>query len=173
MCMMGCIRTVTPHVQNVDHGDASISLLVSPIGGCMADHDVQSRLYTRRRESVSAARQDARAILSGWACGHLSDDVALVVTELVTNALTHAHLPCDRRIAVTYRHTRSHLRVCVSDPGRGLPTRRAGGLDDEHGHGLVLVDALADRWGVARRTVGKIVWTLFLIQPTSPERWTP
>ncbi|MEU7035542.1 ATP-binding protein [Streptomyces sp. NPDC046237] len=80
-----------------------------------------------------------------------------VVAELATNAATHGRVAGRnfRLVLVTQEDT---LRIEVTDTrGHDLPQLRA--QDGESGRGLLLVDALADRWGVDLGPVPcKIVW---------------
>lgn len=83
---------------------------------------------------------------------------ALLLSELVTNALRHGSPP-GREIAVTLERTAGLLRLEVEDAGDYLPRPRTPDLEDECGRGLTLVAALADDWGVAPRLgPGKRVW---------------
>jgi anti-sigma regulatory factor (Ser/Thr protein kinase) len=80
----------------------------------------------------------------------------LLVTELVTNAVRHARAP---QVDVLVRVGPSGVRVEVADPGPGFePAPRQEGHGAEGGWGLVLVDRLADRWGVARGDGRTRVW---------------
>lgn len=80
------------------------------------------------------------------------DDAKLLVSELVTNAIRHARSP----VQVTVRDHGGRLRVEVADESvRPLVYRE--GLQ-EGGRGLLLLDALADRWGVDHHSHGKTVW---------------
>jgi anti-sigma regulatory factor (Ser/Thr protein kinase) len=85
------------------------------------------------------------------------EDLRLVVSELVANAVLHAGLHPAQRIGVRLRLCPDHLRVEVEDPGRGFRPRPARGPDAPDGRGLFIVARLARDWGVARgeRTV---VW---------------
>jgi anti-sigma regulatory factor (Ser/Thr protein kinase) len=86
------------------------------------------------------------------AAGHL-------VAELATNAATHGRLPGrDFRLALLDRRTA--LRIEVTDTrGNELPRHRPPAPDAESGRGLLLVEALADRWGVQLGPVPrKTVW---------------
>lgn len=76
-----------------------------------------------------------------------------------TNAMLHGSLR-DRLIRVRIVLTGSVLRIEVSDPrSERLPSPRPhGGGRPVRGRGLLLVGALADRWGLAPRTVGKTVY---------------
>jgi anti-sigma regulatory factor (Ser/Thr protein kinase) len=79
----------------------------------------------------------------------------LLVSELVTNAVRHAGSTLTVAVAIG----RAAVRVEVRDRSPRLPAlRESTGGDDEWGRGLVLVDALASRWGAERLPSGKRVW---------------
>ncbi|MFJ8049711.1 ATP-binding protein [Streptomyces luteogriseus] len=85
-----------------------------------------------------------------------SDAVALVVAELAANAVTHGCVP-GRDFELRLSLVDGSVRVDVTDTHSGPPSppgprgvARPGSLD-EHGRGLVLVAALADRWEVLER----------------------
>ncbi|MFD3941220.1 ATP-binding protein [Streptomyces sp. NPDC058579] len=133
-------------------------------------------------EAVRGARKFTRATLAQWDLTERFDDVALVVSELVTNALRHA-LPSESTpdYAPEYgsdegRNTppvRLHLMrwtsrlVCaVRDPSHKSPETRSRDEDfaAESGRGLFLVDSFSDSWGwhpLAGTLQGKVVWALF------------
>jgi anti-sigma regulatory factor (Ser/Thr protein kinase) len=85
------------------------------------------------------------------------DDVLLLVTELVTNAVRHAGVGPDGLLRMEFRLWPQSVRVDVTDPGidfaRIRPRSSGSG-----GWGLVLVDRIASDWGVGRRTSGTCVW---------------
>ncbi|MFJ5224371.1 ATP-binding protein [Streptomyces sp. NPDC088400] len=86
------------------------------------------------------------------------ETAALLLSELVTNALRHGSPP-GREIAVSLHRYDGLLRMEVEDAGDFLPRPRTPGLDDECGRGLALIAALSDDWGVApRQGPGKRVW---------------
>ena len=82
------------------------------------------------------------------------DTVALLVSEVATNALVHG--AGDVEVKVVRRGDR--LRVEVSDGSPQLPRPRHVGPDAEGGRGLALVDALAVAWGTEPSPTGKVVW---------------
>ncbi|MET9435924.1 ATP-binding protein [Streptomyces sp. NPDC006551] len=115
--------------------------------------------FRRERRSVPLAREFARKALTDWGLDVRTDDVLLCVSELATNALLHG-VPPGRGYRLHLRLERpGPLRVEVHDSGDGTPHRREP--SDESGRGLLLVEALADRWGVGERNPGKIVWCEF------------
>ena len=71
----------------------------------------------------------------------------LVVNELVTNALLHACMAGDS-ISVEVSLIGDRIRGQVCDPGRGFERPGAPPLDATSGRGLMLVDGLAESWGI-------------------------
>lgn len=75
--------------------------------------------------------------------------VLLLVTELVSNSVRHAGLHEVETIRLSARSEPGLVRVSVSDHGRGFaPEQASAAAGDHHGFGLLLVERLADRWGV-------------------------
>jgi anti-sigma regulatory factor (Ser/Thr protein kinase) len=109
------------------------------------------------RAAVTApaqARAFARATCAeGRATGHL-DDVTLVVSELVTNAVLHGRGDVTLDVFVDDLA----VRVEVGDDGPTLARPHAAAPDGESGRGLLMVSRLALRWGVRRDGGGKVVW---------------
>lgn len=98
-------------------------------------------------------RRILRAGLTHWARLDLVDTAELLLTELVTNALRHGH-GCD--IGVRIYLQGDNLAIEVNDGSPHVPVPRCPGPDEENGRGLLLVEALADSWGVSPD--GRTTW---------------
>jgi anti-sigma regulatory factor (Ser/Thr protein kinase) len=120
----------------------------------------RDQFYARDRRSVPSARRSTWWALKYWGLAEWerADDVLLCVSELATNALVHG-VPPGRRFLLRVRYDGHAVRVEVHDSGDGLP--RVADEADEGGRGLLLVAALADKWGVGERSPGKVVWAEF------------
>jgi anti-sigma regulatory factor (Ser/Thr protein kinase) len=106
--------------------------------------------------AVRLARQVTRDALAAWHLGQLEEAAVLLVSELVTNAVRHAR--DTGAIGLELASTGTRLRVEIQD---GDPSwRQMGSLadGDESGFGFLVVDSLADRWGLRRVCAGKAVW---------------
>jgi len=90
----------------------------------------------------------------------LRDEVSLLVSEAVTNALLHSSSGHDHgTFTVVYVISRDRVRVEVHDHGApNVPRRRVHDLESVTGRGLELFDALADRWGYHGDERGRVVW---------------
>jgi anti-sigma regulatory factor (Ser/Thr protein kinase) len=108
-------------------------------------------------QSVRLARRLTRARLTDWAiAGDALDDVTLVVSELVTNAVLHA---TGDRIVCELRDGTERLRITVRDSGdSGSRSARAHGPEDERGRGLLLVTTVSSCWGSDDAGAGLAVW---------------
>ncbi|MER6674367.1 ATP-binding protein [Streptomyces sp. NPDC000983] len=108
--------------------------------------------------SPAQARRLTRARLTGWSiCEDTCDTAALVVSELVTNAIVHT---ASRHIVCELHDGDDLVRIAVRDqgcaPGEPHPAGQRG--DEEHGRGLLLVDALCHAWGAHEHGPGLLVW---------------
>ncbi|MEU1466622.1 ATP-binding protein [Streptomyces sp. NPDC005761] len=118
------------------------------------------RFFRRERRSVPAAREFVRSVLADWGFGEArADEVLVCVSELATNALVHGVPPGRGYKVMLWLRDGGQVRVEVHDSGDGEPGVREP--DGESGRGLVIVEALADRWGVGERVPGKVVWCEF------------
>ncbi|KAA6218301.1 ATP-binding protein [Streptomyces filamentosus] len=130
-----------------------------------------------RYEAVRGARKFTSRTLDEWELTSRFDDVALVVSELVTNALRHAvpdgagpDDPQGPPVRLHLMRWASRLVCAVRDPSRVSPEARGGEEDfsAESGRGLFLVESFSDSWGwhpLAGTLQGKVVWALFRVGP--------
>ncbi|MGW0010349.1 ATP-binding protein [Streptomyces tendae] len=117
--------------------------------------------FTAGAHSARHVRRIVRSYLCEWDLAELTDAVELGVTELLANVVRHVP---DRRCTLLLRRRTggdaSGVRVEVSDgsPRQPVPSAWVGD-DAEGGRGLMLLEAVADKWGVGRgRGGGKTVW---------------
>jgi anti-sigma regulatory factor (Ser/Thr protein kinase) len=104
---------------------------------------------------VSDVRSALREFLRRWGKPARADIAELLTSELVTNALVHT----DHDAIVTATLGPRGLRVEVRDFVGRRPEPRVPDADSgTNGRGLVLVQSLADAWGVRAHGVGKVVW---------------
>ncbi len=108
--------------------------------------------------SASRARAFVRGHLVDHGLSHLSDEIQLVVSELVTNALMHAQTP----LTVALRACEQSVLVEVRDGSSSGPRQRTARHLDTGGRGISIVDMLSRDWGVtAAPDGGKSVWATF------------
>jgi two-component sensor histidine kinase len=89
----------------------------------------------------------------------LIDDVVLVATELVTNAIRHGEPLSGGQVTVTWQVDGREVLIHVTDGGgSSQPRVRHPSPRETSGRGLALVEALADRWGVDDSANGTTVW---------------
>jgi hypothetical protein len=123
--------------------------------------------------SVGVARGFTLATLQGWGAQR-QEDIAIVVSELLTNAVRHASPQCGggaarRPIRLGLLQPGPFILCAVADTSLTPPLQRAPGCLAETGRGLQVIGALSDNWGYAtfatREDTGKVVWALFLNAP--------
>jgi anti-sigma regulatory factor (Ser/Thr protein kinase) len=140
--------------EQTDMPQPTVRILPRPIG-----HPGYTETLPREPESAAAARRLVRLSLAAWGLEALAEDGALVVSELVANAVQHA---CRESIRVTVtRPGPAHVRIGVVDFSKVPPRRRAAtdAGDAEDGRGLPIVEHLAAVWGTDPLPPwGKRVW---------------
>jgi anti-sigma regulatory factor (Ser/Thr protein kinase) len=132
-----------------------------------AQPPVTFRVFSQRlsatRRGARLARRLAVQQLDAWGIPYgcdLSDRVALIVAELAANAVLHGRVP-GRDMVLRLTHDGRRVRIEVADArGERLPQLPYAAVPDaDSGRGLLLVDALAIRWGVDTEPgPGKRVW---------------
>ncbi|MEV7284858.1 SpoIIE family protein phosphatase [Streptomyces sp. NPDC093252] len=146
-------------------GDDDVALLVLRRRGLDAPQTggrLQQHVAPGDPEALAEARHLIRAAVRAWGAVDRADDVELVADELITNALMHT----EGAAIVTLRvlgGAERRLRVEVEDTSSALPRRREAGTSGVSGRGLMLVDLMADVWGVEARGGGKCVWCEFAV----------
>ena len=116
-----------------------------------------SRRFPARAASVGQARRFLLGRLPEGRAGD-ADALVLMLSELATNAVCHAHTAFEVTVLVVPETCR--VLVEVTDAGGGRPTAQQPAADAPHGRGLHIVTTLADAWGIDERRdgPGKTVW---------------
>jgi anti-sigma regulatory factor (Ser/Thr protein kinase)/GAF domain-containing protein len=111
-------------------------------------------------QGVGYARRWVCEHLRGWGLDMLNDELEIMTSEVVTNALIHADSDVDLRLREYPDRVRLEARD--SDPMPPIPSpiviSGEASTQAEHGRGLLIVDALASQWGTSHSGRGKIVW---------------
>jgi len=124
--------------------------------------------------SVRAAREYVIATLQLWGVAERREDIAIVISELLTNALCHAvpppgHARPQRPVRIGLLQPGPCVLCAVTDPSKAAPVPQGLSPLAETGRGLRIVCALSDRWGyTALSDTGKVVWAVFTSPPTPP-----
>ncbi len=124
------------------------------------------KYFDAKPESVGLAREFTTAALTAWGLDGPADNIRLCVSELASNALVHGTEP-GHGFVVKLTGDDGFVRLEVHDsrnPRRDghRPHVRHPDLADTSGRGLLIVEMLADAWGVeSRQPFGKIVWSRF------------
>jgi len=150
-------------IMAVDASDATAELAMMTGASVLASLTIPGRA-----EHVSEARSLVRKAIGA---DNPAADVAILLTsEIVTNAVLHSN---SRRaggtILLLVTEISGGLRIEVTDNGSDLSTPVVrGDVYASDGHGLYLVQALADQWGYVRDRTGTTVW--FWLRSASPGR---
>jgi anti-sigma regulatory factor (Ser/Thr protein kinase) len=112
--------------------------------------------HERRFEPSPAAVSSAREFSTGAAgvSGPSREDVALITSELVTNAALHG----AGDVIVRVERGADNVRIAVFDDAPSHPNRLHPAPSSETGRGLGIVEMVADGWGVTPEGSGKWVW---------------
>jgi anti-anti-sigma regulatory factor len=111
-------------------------------------------------ESIPVGRWLVVRACEQWGLADAAVPAGQIATELVGNAVQHAGTPID--LVLTYLRPR-HLHIAVHDGSAQLPRPRTPESDDDHGHGLLVVEAFATAYGAIPTRDGKVVWASLLV----------
>ncbi|MFF2012980.1 SpoIIE family protein phosphatase [Streptomyces sp. NPDC058195] len=137
-----------------------VALLVlrrSPDPGSPRAPRLHQYIHQADPEGLSDARNIVRQALADWDMGELADDAELVTGELLVNVLLHTEGGAVLTLEVLPEPVR-RVRLSVQDRSSAWPRRRSPGETATSGRGLLLLDAVATRWGIEPRGEGKAVW---------------
>lgn len=136
-----------------DHPHDDVAFLIARTRALAPDH-VVSWEVPADPQAVHDARDKATRQLAAWGLEDIAFTTELIVSELITNAITHACGPISLRLI----HERT--LICeVSDASNTSPHLRRARNTDEGGRGLFLVAQVAQRWGTRYTETGKTIWT--------------
>ncbi|MET9297411.1 ATP-binding protein [Streptomyces sp. NPDC003077] len=113
--------------------------------------------FAPEKHLVGQVRRFGTAQLRRWNLSHLTETAELLISELVTNAVVHGKGP---DVCVSLAHAAGRLHIEVTDGSPHPPHLHHPGPDEEHGRGLLLVQALSHRWGTSED--GRQTWCTLL-----------
>ena len=121
------------------------------------DSPHRSAIVECDRVAPRTARAIATSALDEWNMLPIQDDVELVVSELVTNALGQGTMTA---FLIVFRSSTHEVEVAVWDDGPGLPQAQQHDPEAESGRSLLIVQARSNSWGCrpGRDGTGKVVW---------------
>ncbi|MEV0011462.1 SpoIIE family protein phosphatase [Streptomyces sp. NPDC047973] len=137
-----------------------VALLVlrrSPDVGSPSAPRLHQYIHQADPQGLSEARSIVRQALADWDLAALADDAELVTGELLVNVLLHTEGGAVLTLEVLPEPVR-RIRLSVQDRSSAWPRRRTPGETSTSGRGLLLLDAVAERWGIEPRGEGKAVW---------------
>ncbi|MFF0623952.1 SpoIIE family protein phosphatase [Streptomyces sp. NPDC004296] len=129
------------------------------------------RLHVHQADPAGTAevRSAVRRTLDQWRAGAVTHDVEVAASELIANALTHTESGALVSVELL-PGSPCRIRLEVEDRSSQWPRRRRPGETATSGRGLLLVEALADRWGAEPRGSGKALWCEFVVPDDPPGR---
>ncbi|MEV7616711.1 SpoIIE family protein phosphatase [Streptomyces sp. NPDC089799] len=109
-------------------------------------------------QRIAGARRQVRELLHDWADADQVDSAVLLVSEMLANVLTHTDGDALLVAEAAGELGARRFRVEVADSSDELPHKRHPGEMASSGRGVLLMEMLADRWGVDPRGAGKSIW---------------
>jgi anti-sigma regulatory factor (Ser/Thr protein kinase) len=119
----------------------------------MSDGSFELTVSVEPLSSLAAARHRLADQLRQWHCANL-DEVLLVFSELLTNAILHAQTTA--RVLTTIND--GVIRLEIHDGAASIPPRQATDPSQTGGFGLHIVEHLSNSWGWHTTSTGKLVW---------------
>ncbi|MFG3000554.1 SpoIIE family protein phosphatase [Streptomyces sp. NPDC048340] len=120
-------------------------------------------------ERIAGARRQIRELLHDWADAEQVDSAVLMVSEMVTNVLMHTDGDALLVAEAVGELGGRRLRIEVADTSDELPHKRHPGEMASSGRGVLLMEMLADAWGVDPRGEGKSIWFELHEQSKQPD----
>jgi anti-sigma regulatory factor (Ser/Thr protein kinase) len=108
--------------------------------------------------TAAAARRLVGETLGAACPSRLVDDVRLLVTEVVSNAIVHGGKHAVALVDLNVQELSDRVRVEVTDDGDGFDPGSIKRESDDSGFGLSFVEQLSRRWGVSHRNGSFVVW---------------
>jgi serine phosphatase RsbU (regulator of sigma subunit)/anti-sigma regulatory factor (Ser/Thr protein kinase) len=141
--------------------DIALLLLRREPGGPTCDLPARRTVLTVSQtdpRQIRTARHEIRALLHDWQADDQVDAAMLLVSELVTNVLVHTDEDAVLTARILGMPGGRRLRIDVHDRNDDMPHRRTPGEMASGGRGLLLIESLADAWGVDPHGDGKAIW---------------
>ncbi|MGP4000289.1 SpoIIE family protein phosphatase [Streptomyces sp. 8N706] len=135
-------------------GSDDVALLMARLNGIPPQDVAFWQLAPDPRE-VGRARRLVREQLEAWGLAAVVESAELLVSEVVTNAVRHAH---SGRVGLRLVRAEALLHCDVTDDDHALPVLLGAGRDAAGGRGLRVVNSVARKWGASRTRQGKTVW---------------
>ncbi|MET7693029.1 SpoIIE family protein phosphatase [Streptomyces sp. NPDC005483] len=107
---------------------------------------------------VGVARQQLRELLHDWTSADQVDSAVLLLSEMLTNVLVHTDADALLLAEVRGETGERRMRIQVTDTSDELPHKRRPGELASSGRGVMLIELLADAWGVDPQGEGKSIW---------------
>jgi hypothetical protein len=118
------------------------------------DADLREAHFPPAAITPASARAFLRATLDTWTLDGYSDIAELLTDELVGNVVRHVRAPMSVRVL----RGPSSIRVEVEDASTAPPILQQPAPWASTGRGIMLIDALSNRWGADIHNAGKTVW---------------
>jgi anti-sigma regulatory factor (Ser/Thr protein kinase) len=127
---------------------------------------IEVRWFAGASDQIREARSFVRRALEARGCTIRLNDAVLMVSEIVTNAVTYGHGAIE--VSAGTQGGRVHVAVTNTSASDGMPHLMDPADHDFGGRGLLIVDQLADAWGASRDRGRTTVW-FELARPTGAQ----